>query len=324
MASVTRAAIALAVTSLLSVAPTISATGASAYESADTINPWLERRFLNIAHAGGEREAPYNTMYAFERAVDLGADMLELDVHATKDDELVVIHDATVDATTDGSGRVRDLTYDQVQALDAAYNFVPGQSAVPGLPPESYPLRGVRTHDKKPPAGYKAKDFAIPRLKDVVQAFPDVPMTIEIKGTSDADTESFLHHARLLAKQLNKTNRTDIIVASFNDAAVATFHDLAPDIPLSPGLNGLTQYFLAGVRPIDGTVALQIPVQFSGIPLATPEFIARAHADGCAVHVWFSGTAPEDEPTYRGLIDACSDGLIVALPSAAGADPGST
>ncbi len=316
MASVTRASritAAVVSASVLSLGTTVPAVGTGS--TGDIANPWLETRFLNIAHAGGEREAPYNTMYAFERAADLGADALELDIHATKDDQLVVIHDATVDATTNGSGRVRDLTYDQVHALDAAYNFVPGQSAVPGLPPESYPLRGVRTHDKKPPAGFKAKDFAIPRLKDVLKEFPDVPINIEIKGTSDTDTESFLHNARLLAKQLNRTDRTDIIVTSFNDAAIATFHELAPHVPLAPGLNGLTQYFLSGVRPIDGTVALQIPVQFSGIPLATPEFIARAHADGYAVHVWFSGSAPEDEATYNGLIDACADGLMVALPT---------
>jgi glycerophosphoryl diester phosphodiesterase len=276
--------------------------------------PWTERRFLNMAHAGGENEAPANTMYALKRAVRLGADMIELDVQSTADDKLVVMHDATLDNFTNGTGLVRDHTFDQVHALDAAYNFVPDRSAVPGLPPESYPLRGVRTHDRKPPPGYKASDFAIPSLRQVLRTFPRVPINIEIKGTSDADVESFLHNARLLAKLLNRTGRTDIIVVSFNDAAVATFHELAPQIPLAPGMQGVTSYFLSGVPPIDGTVALQIPVQFQGIPLATPEFIARAHADGFAVHVWFSGTAPEDEATYNALIDACADGLMVARP----------
>lgn len=268
-----------------------------------------------MAHAGGENEAPKNTMYAFQRAVALGADMIELDVQSTADDRLVVIHNASVDETTNGTGRVRDLTFDQVRALDAAYNFVPGRSAVPGLPPDSYPLRGIRTHQQKPPAGYQAKDFAIPALREVLRTFPDVPINIEIKGTSDTDVDSFLHNATLLAKILNKTGRTDIIVTSFNDSAVATFHRLAPQVPLAPGQGGVSAYFLAGVRPIDGTVALQVPVRFNGIPVATAEFIARAHADGYAVHVWFSGTAPEDEPTYNALIDACADGLMSASPT---------
>jgi glycerophosphoryl diester phosphodiesterase len=278
-------------------------------------NPWLQQRFLHMAHAGGENEAPANTMYAYKRAVALGADMIELDVHSTADDTLVVIHDATVDANTNGTGRVRDLPLGRLRQLDAAYNFVPGRHTVPGLPPESYPLRGVRTHDRPPPAGYRATDFAIPTLREVLVAFPHVPINIEIKGTSDADTESFLHNARLLATLLNEAGRTDIIVTSFNDVALAAFHELAPQIPLAPGLNGLIGYFLSGVPPIEGTVAVQVPVQFAGIPVATPEFIARAHADGFAVHVWFSGTAPEDEATYNALIDACADGLMVAWPA---------
>lgn len=279
-------------------------------------NPWLERRFLNMAHAGGENEAPLNTMYAYRRVVRLGADMIELDVHATADDRLAVIHNATVDETTDGSGSVRDMTFDEVHALDAAYNFVPGRSAVPGLPPGSYPLRGVRTHDRKPPAGYKAKDFAVPSLRKVLKTFPGVPINIEIKGASDTDVASYLHTARLLAKLLGKTDRTDILVTSFNDLAVAEFHRLAPRVPLAPGMAGLLAYFLTGARPIEGTAALQVPVRYAGIPVATPEFVARAHADGYAVHVWFSGTAPEDEAAYDELIDACADGIMAAWPAA--------
>jgi glycerophosphoryl diester phosphodiesterase len=276
-------------------------------------NPWLQRRFVTIAH--GENEAPKDTMYAFKRAVAFGADMIELDVQSTLDDELVVIHNATVDATTNGTGRVRDMTFDQVRGLDAAYNFVRGRSAVPGLPPDSYPLRGVRTRDRKPPAGYRPRDFAVPALREVLRTFADVPINIEIKGTSDTDVESFLHNAALLAKVLRKSRRTDIIVTSFNDRAVAAFHRLASRIPLAPGSEGVAAYVRTGARPIDGTVALQVPARFSGIPVATREFVERAHVDGYAVHVWFSGTAPEDEATYNALIDTCADGLMTSWPT---------
>jgi glycerophosphoryl diester phosphodiesterase len=278
-------------------------------------NPWLRRRFLNMAHAGGENEAPADTLYAFKRAVALGADMVELDVESTADDRLVVIHNSSVDATTNGTGPVRDLTYRQVHALDAAYYFVPGRSAVPGLPPESYPLRGVRTHRRTPPRGYRASDFAIPSLREVFRTFRHVPINIEIKGTSDTDVASFEHNARLLAGFLNRGGRSDVIVTSFNDAALATFHRLAPRISLAPGQNELAAYFFTGTRPMDGTRALQIPVRFNGLPVATPEFIARAHADGYAVHVWFSGSAPEDAAAYNTLIDACADGIMAAWPS---------
>jgi glycerophosphoryl diester phosphodiesterase len=285
---------------------------ASASDGSD--NPWLHQRVMNMAHAGGEDEAPADTLYAFKRAVALGANMIELDVESTADDRLVVIHNSSVDQTTNGTGLVHDLTFHQVHALDAAYNFVPGRSAVPGLPPSSYPLRGVRTHEQQPPSGYQASDFAIPSLDKVFGTFPHVPINIEIKGTADTDTASFLHNAELLATTLNRLHRSDIIVTSFNDEALARFHELAPNIGLAPGQQGLTDYFTSGTRPIDGTVALQIPVNFNGMPVATKQFIAKAHSDGYAVHVWFSGTAPENEDAYNTLVDACADGIMAAWP----------
>ena len=62
-------------------------------------------------------------------------------------------------------------------------------------------------------------------------------------------------------------------------------------------------------------MALQVPVEYSGIRVLTPEFVARAHADGYAVHVWFSGSAPDDATTYNAMIDACVDGLMPARPT---------
>ena len=72
-----------------------------------------------IAHRGGPVYAPENTMAAFRHAIDTGVDWLEFDVQRTRDGVLVVIHDETVDRTTDGSGKVADLTWEQIRALDA-------------------------------------------------------------------------------------------------------------------------------------------------------------------------------------------------------------
>ncbi|NYI78090.1 glycerophosphodiester phosphodiesterase family protein [Nocardioides panzhihuensis] len=320
----------------LLVGPLLTVTSAAAEPAP---NPWLEHRVMNMAHSGGEDEAPTNTMYAFKRAASIGSDMLELDVQSTADDELVVIHDADVKRTTNGTGLVEDLTLEQVQGLDAAYWFVPGRNTVQGLPEttgarssgvlarplapsegvtarsadSAYPLRGAR-HGKKVP-GYKNKDFRVPTLAEVFREFPDTPINIEIKGTADSDLASFKRTGRLLADFLNKSGRTDVIVASFNDAALVDFHARAPQIGLAPGMAGMMAYFLAGVKPIDGTVAFQVPVQFQGIPVATRAFVERAHADGYAVHVWFSGSAPDDAATYSRMIDACLDGLMPAKPS---------
>src|SRR5690625_4709245 len=128
------------------LALTMSGTGHAVPANQD--NPWLDQRFLSIAHSGGDYESPENTMYAFTEAVGNGSDMLEMDVHVTVDDELVVIHDDTVDRTTDGTGAVADMTLDDVQALDAAYHFVPGRGTDPEAAPEDAALRGVRTGDQ--------------------------------------------------------------------------------------------------------------------------------------------------------------------------------
>ena len=293
-----------------SVAPFTTAPAALTEDS----NPWLDQRVMNMAHSGGEDEAPMNTMYAFERAEQIGADMLELDVHSSADGHLVVIHDATVDRTTNGTGRVVDMSLEQIRELDAAHWFVPGRSAVHGLPEDAYPLRGARYGEVKVP-GHQPKDFRIPTLREVFQRFPDTPINIEIKGTSDTDVPSFLRTGRLLAEFLNKSGRTDVIVASFKDEALVAFHQQAPQIGLAPGLASLATYFFTGVQPMPGTVALQVPVTYQGIPVATREFVERAHADGYAVHVWFSGTAPDDAATYNQIIDTCADGLMPAKPS---------
>src|SRR5512141_1114203 len=90
---------------------------------------------LVIAHQGGDGIFPGDTMYAFEHAVALGADVLEMDAHITKDGEIVLMHDERVDRTTDGTGLIEDLTLDQLLKLDAAYDFSPDNG-------QTFPFRG--------------------------------------------------------------------------------------------------------------------------------------------------------------------------------------
>lgn len=82
-----------------------------------------ERPVLVIAHRGGATLAPENTLAAFRNAIALGADMIEIDVHLTRDGHVVVIHDNTVDRTTDGHGRIADLTLAEIKELDAGKKF---------------------------------------------------------------------------------------------------------------------------------------------------------------------------------------------------------
>lgn len=272
---------------------------------------WRELRTLNIAHQGGEDEAPSNTMYALERAMRLGADMLELDIHTSADGELVVIHDGTVDRTTNGTGSVYDMRLAEIQALDAAHNAVPGEGTESGRPESDYPFRGVRLGEKKPPPGFRPRDFRIPTLSEVMAAYPDVPVNIEIKGAADTDVASFFRNADVLAAFLNELGRSEgIVVASFNDAALQRFHQAAPQIDLAPGTAAVATYKATGVQPQAGAEVFQIPIEFGGVTVTDEAFVDQIHSDGYAVHIW----TINDEPTMNELLDWEVDGIMTAEP----------
>lgn len=179
---------------MLAVVGSVVAVPAAAHSQVPAAdNLWLERRVLNIAHQGGEIEAPSNTMYALKTAVEKGADVLEIDVHATADREIVVIHDAEVDRTTNGTGSVDEMTTEQVQALDAAYWFVPGCGTCHGRPEDEYTLRGYATGEKELPEElerFSPEDFRVPTLREVLETFPEMLINIEIKATAP-DTEPY-------------------------------------------------------------------------------------------------------------------------------------
>ena len=97
--------------------------------STEAANRWIQQKApLNIAHQGGEDEFPSNTMYAFRKALRVGADMLELDVGVTRDGKVIVMHDTTVDGKTNGHGTVASKTLRQIKRLDAGYWFAPPAS----------------------------------------------------------------------------------------------------------------------------------------------------------------------------------------------------
>lgn len=274
-------------------------------------NVWMRRAPLNQAHAGGDLEAPHSTMYAFKRAVAEGADQLEMDVQLSGDGVLVVVHDDTVDRTTNGTGRVDAHTLAELQALDSAYWFVPSCWSCRDRDPSEYLLRGVRTGQKTPPPGYTPDDFRIPTLREVLETFPDRLLDIEIKGGGAPANAA----ADALAALLAEFGRTDdVLVVSFDDAVVAYFKSIAPAVHTSPGLGETTDWFFDR-RPLPHHKSLQVPPTFSGIEVVSPQMVADAHRFGLAVHVWLNGNDEENDAFYRRLLDMGVDGVIVGKPA---------
>ena len=290
---------------------------------AGAANPWIQKRApLNIAHQGGEDEFPSNTLYAFHKALRAGADMLELDVGMTKDGKVIVMHDTTVDGKTNGHGTVSSKTLKQMKRLDAAHWFAPGRPDhySHDHPASAYRFRGVATGRKPAPRGFKAADFRVPTLAEVLRAFPHTPINIEIKGRTPKEAVSeYVKNAGLLARLLRTTKRRDLVVVSFKQEAVERFHKLAPRIDTAPGIGGFADW-LTGKSPGAGVVAFQVPITYAFgstlLDITTAENVARAHTEGYAWHNWFGDKDPDTPATWRKLIDMCVDGTMTSRPRA--------
>lgn len=273
-------------------------------------NPWLERRVLNMAHRGGRAEAPEHTLYAYKVALPKLVTLLEVDVHLSADGVLVVHHDATVDRVTNGTGPISSFTLAELKALDNAYWYasVCGGRCT-GQPPEDYDFRGVATGDAPPPAGFEATDFQIMTMREVLDAFPRVLLSIEIKGSAPDSVPA----AEQLGDLLTEFGReTDVMIASFDDPTTAAFKAHTPNVHTTPGLDE-TLAFVGAPGPLPAHRAFQVPRTFDTI-FVPPLIIDPAHANDLAVY-FFIDPGEENETVYNELIDAGAEGIITDRPS---------
>ncbi len=189
---------------------------------------------LVVAHRGASAVAPENTMEAFRRAVEAGADAIELDVHLTADGELAVMHDPTLDRTTDRTTTVATATMTDIREADAGWAF-PGSES-------DYPFRGA--------------GLTVPTLAEVLDWLPaGVGLAIEIKPETAADA--------VVAALAGAPARAagEVTVMSFQEAAIERVRELDPDLPtgllLVPGdsfergLRWVVEHGHAAVMPFD-------------------------------------------------------------------------
>src|SRR5918992_5358391 len=155
---------------------------------------------VNLAHRGASALAPENTIEAFRLAVEAGAGGLELDVHMTRDGHIVVIHDATVDRTTNGSGAVSEITLDELRGFDAGYHF-----SSDGGPSRPYRGRGVR----------------VPTLGEVLEEFPGVAVNIDIKAGAPGIEETVFR----VLREADALRR--VLVVSIPHAIVKRFRKIS-------------------------------------------------------------------------------------------------
>ena len=245
-------------------------------------------RPLVIAHQGGDGVWPGETMFAFQNAVDLGVDVLEMDIHITADGELVLMHDETVDRTTDGSGGIESMTLEELKKLDAAYDWTPDEG-------KTFPYRG--------------NDLTIATLEEVFKAFPDMRMTIEIKKTNASMAKPFCD----LIREYNMQDK--VLAASFHDERLKEFRAECPEVATSSAKNETTAFVLMTKVFLGGWYSpafnsLQVPEKSSGITVMTPGFVRAAHARNLAVEPW----TINDEETMRKLIEWGVDGIITDRP----------
>lgn len=245
---------------------------------------------LVIGHAddSGSGLWPGNTMIYLEGTAEIGVDMLEMDVNMTKDGHIVLMHDTTVDRTTNGSGRIPDLTLEEIQALEVGVNWSQDDG-------ETYPYRG--------------QGLQVPTLEAVFQRFPDYPMTIEIKQTE-------LDMTGPLCDLIHEYGMEDkVIIPSFSDEVIQNFREACPEVATAPASGEVRQFvilnfaFLADVLQPDYQV-FQVPVESGGITVITDSFIRAAHNRNLQVQVW----TINDTAEMQRLIDIGVDGIMTDRP----------
>jgi glycerophosphoryl diester phosphodiesterase len=245
-------------------------------------------RPLVIAHRGGAGLWPENTLYAFEKATDLGVDVIEIDVRSTSDGTLVVMHDATVNRTTDGVGRVSEMALAELKKYDAGYRW----SSDGG---KSFPMRG--------------RGLAVPTLEEVFIALPEMRFNIEPKQDAPSITEP-------LCRLIRKQGMADkVVVGSFSRAIMNEFRRTCPEVATSASPAEVSSFLAMQKVGLDRAYsppmqALQVPEYIGGFRVLTRGVVEAAHSRNLEVHAW---TINETQDMKR-LIDMGVDGLMTDFP----------
>lgn len=250
-------------------------------------------RPLIIAHQGGEHLAPSGTLEAFKNAAQLGVDVIEFDIHMTKDGHLVSIHDPTVDRTTNGTGKINDMTLDEVQSLDAGDYFVD--------------LDGEHS--------YRNQGVYIPTVEESLEAVPNMRWNIEIKDSNDpALYKEISNKLWEIVQEYELEDR--VLIASFDHDIIDMVHKASEGEALVSGGRGeITKFVIIHKLLLNGLYrsdiqAIQIPTSEGKVNLKDKKIIKGAKQKAIDVHYW----TINDQETMKELLNLGANGIITDRP----------
>ena len=242
-----------------------------------------------IAHRGDSRNYPENTLPAFESAVRMGIDVVETDIHLTKDGVLVIWHDPTLERNTDGSGRIEDHTLEELRRFDAGYTFTQDGG-------KTFPFRG--------------KGVRICTLAEALEHCPEQRFNIDLKTKCPEIVDEFIR----VIREHDAVDR--VVGASFHLSNLKRLRRLAPDF--------LTSVTTAEVVPLlfrqkthtlpkafKRKIIFQIPMAAGPVKVVTPAFVKAMHQRGAVVMVW----TINDEETMRRLFEMGVDSVMTDDPA---------
>lgn len=279
-----------------------------------------------IAHGGGNREFPDNTLEAFYNAYSVDENvMMETDVSITRDGVLILSHDTTLDRKTNVTGSIADWDYSELIAQRVDFGYT--NPTVDGM------LSGEREHfkddsgaekyptDVEYPEGVEPRDetvFLATTLEELLTAFPHNRINVEIKQPGDLGLKALAEAIRLVEKY-DAFDR--VVLASFHEELYDEYRRMqaAGEVPAefmySPAYDAATRFFVLQLLRLDvffgdKLCVFQFPMEEKGFDLATEGFVSAVHKHNLAVHYW---TINEEEDMRR-LIRIGADGIMTDYP----------
>ena len=258
------------------------------YPPVDEIPFYQDSGVSVIAHRGGRALVPGNTIEAAKNAVDIGSDIIEIDVHLTVDNALVVRHDTVIDTTTNGSGLIANMALSEIQRYDVGFHEI------------DYPDKAWKT------------SLRVPSLKSLFTALPNQRYLIELKPktlpAADALCQLILEHKL----------QNQVLVGSFHSSVLQYFRRSCPSIPTSLGKSEITLLVLLeriklGHLFNSPGYSIQVPINYGDFAILTPGLVKLAQNLNMHVDVW----TVNDPVELKIVSNIGVDGIITDRPDIA-------